>query len=75
MQEECQVYERRLVVDLRVLDSGLKIRGHRAIKQKSLVEYLEVTMGAPDGGQKHSAATTLAILGLHWYQERPSNDF
>ena len=57
-------------MDIRVLDRGLKITGLRAIKQKSLVEYLEVTMGAPDGGQKHSAATTLAILGLHWYQER-----
>ena len=72
MQEAAKNYSRRLIVDLRILDSGLKIRGHRAIKQKDLVEYLQLAMGTPDGGLKHSAATTLAILGLHWYQERAS---
>ena len=57
------------------MDSGIKIRGHRTVKQQDLVEYLETTIGTTDGGSKHSAATTLAALGLHWYQERAFEGF
>ena len=63
------------MLDSKIAKDISKIRGHGAIKEKDLTRYLEATIGTPDWGAKHSGATTLALLGLHWYQERATEGY
>ena len=72
--EQTQKVHHHMIVDGRYVEDAIKIRGHRAIKERHLTWYLKETLG--DwwcSSSKKAAETTLAVLGLHWYQERAVN--
>ena len=71
IREQTREVHNRMIVDGRYVEGAFKIRGHRAIKEQELTWYLKKTLGHWwDSTSKQAAETTLAMLGLHWYQER-----
>ena len=45
-------------------NEGIKLRGNKAMRKEGLQDYMDKTMIAQEWSTKHSATTTLAILGL-----------